>query len=335
MHEGIRARMGNDIIAVDLGGTQLRAARYDETLFQHARQRALTDAHEGQEAVLARMKSIISQVMPKNRGAVQAIGISAPGPLNNKTGVVVSPPNLPGWHDVPLGEIVAQEFGLPVYIGNDANVAALAEASRGAAQGCRHVCYLTISTGIGSGFICDGRLLTGQAGIAAELGHIPIIVDGDRVSSVELEAAGPAIARRAQSAIRAGESSVMRDMVAGDLKLLDARIVGKAAALGDALAIATLAYAGRIIGLGIVAALHLFNPQVIVIGGGVSKVGDLLFEPIRQTAREHALDPAYLANMRIEAAALGDDVALVGAAALAATRGGDVDISELDRQIQA
>ena len=324
--------MSSDIIAVDLGGTQLRAARYDAALTQQTRQRALTNAHEGQEAVLSRMTNIISQVMPLDRDAVQAIGISAPGPLNNKTGVVVSPPNLPGWHDVPLGEIISQEFGLPVYIGNDANVAALAEASRGAAQGCRHVCYLTVSTGIGSGFICDGRLLTGQAGIAAELGHIPIIVEGGRVSSVELEAAGPAIAQRAQSAIRTGEASAMRDMVAGDLKLLDARIVGKAATLGDPLAIATLAYAGRIIGLGIVAALHLFNPQVIVIGGGVSKVGDLLFEPIQQAVREHVLDPAYLVNMRIERAALGDDVALVGAAALAATRGGDIDIGELDRR---
>lgn len=324
--------MNKEIIAVDLGGTQLRAARYDAALTLLTREHTLTGADDGLEAVLARIKAIISLVMPSKRDRVEGIGISAPGPLNSKTGVIVSPPNLPGWHDVPLGAIIEEEFGLPVYIGNDANVAALAEASQGAAQGCRHVCYITVSTGIGSGIICDGRLVTGQAGLAAELGHIPIIVEAGRVSSVELEAAGPAIARQARQALGAGESTDMLDLVAGDLGRLDARLVGKAAYNGDRLAIDLLAYAGRIIGLGIVTVLHLFNPQIIVIGGGVSKTGELLFAPIRQTVRDHVLDSAFTAGLRIEAAALGDDVALVGAAALAATRGGDMDISELDRR---
>ncbi len=324
--------MNKEIIAVDLGGTQLRAARYDAALNQLTREHTLTGADDGLEAVLARIKAIISLVMPSKRDRVEGIGISAPGPLNSKTGVIVSPPNLPGWHDVPLGAIVEEEFGLPVYIGNDANVAALAEASQGAAQGCRHVCYITVSTGIGSGIICDGRLVTGQAGLAAELGHIPLIVEAGQVSSVELEAAGPAIARQARQALAAGENTNLHDLVAGDLERLDARLVGKAAYHGDRLAIDLLAYAGRIIGLSIVTLLHLFNPQIIVIGGGVSKTGELLFAPIRQTVRDHVLDSAFTAGLRIEAAALGDDVALVGAAALAATHGGDLDISELDRR---
>ena len=324
--------MSGQIIAVDLGGTQLRAARYDEALQLQARESMLTGADDGLEAVLGRIKRIISQVMPADGDCAQSIGISAPGPLNSNTGVIVSPPNLPGWLDVPLGAIIEAEFGLPVYIGNDANVAALAEASQGAAQGCRHVCYITVSTGIGSGIICDGRLVTGQAGLAAELGHIPIIVAEGQVSSVELEAAGPAIARKASKAIRGGASTMMRQLVAGDLTRLDAKIVGEAAAAGDVLAIDLLAQAGRYIGLGIVTALHLFNPQVVVIGGGVSKTGQLLFAPIRETVRAHVLDEAFTAGLRIEAAALGDDVALVGAAALAATQGGDIDISQLDKR---
>ncbi|MYH64031.1 MAG: ROK family protein [Chloroflexi bacterium] len=324
--------MDKEIITVDLGGTQLRAARYDSALNLLAREHTLTGADDGLEAVLARIKAIIRLVMPANRERVESIGISAPGPLNSKTGVIVAPPNLPGWHDVPLGAIIEAEFGLPTYIGNDANVAALAEASQGAAQGCRHVCYITVSTGIGSGIICDGRLVTGHAGLAAELGHIPIIVDGGRVSSIELEAAGPAIARQARQAIRAGGNSDMLAVAAGELERLDARAVGMSAARGDALAVELLAYAGRIIGLGIVTVLHLFNPQIIVIGGGVSKTGELLFAPIRETVRDHALDSAFTAGLRIEAAALGDDVALVGAAALAATQGGDIDIATLDRR---
>ncbi|MCY4144830.1 MAG: ROK family protein [Chloroflexi bacterium] len=324
--------MKKEIIAIDLGGTQLRAARYDATLNLLAREHMPTGADDGLAAVLARIKAIISLVMPASRDQVDSIGISAPGPLNSKTGVIVSPPNLPGWHHVPLGAIIEAAFGLPVYIGNDANVAALAEASQGAAQGCRHVCYITVSTGIGSGIICDGRLVTGQAGLAAELGHIPIIVAAGKVSSIEKEAAGPAIARRARQALIAGDHTAMLAMVAGDPQQLDARVVGAAARHGDRLAIDLLAEAGRIIGLGIVTALHLFNPQIIVIGGGVSKTGELLFAPIRQTVRDHALDSAFLGGLRIEAAALGDDVALVGAAALAATQGGDMDIGELDQR---
>ena len=321
---------GKRIIAVDLGGTQLRAARFDQSLRLLSRESMLTDADAGLQSVLSRMKGIIRQVMPAERETALGIGISAPGPLNSRTGVIVSPPNLPGWQDVPLGAIMRREFGLPVYIGNDANVAALAEASLGAAQGCRHVCYITVSTGIGSGIICDGRLVTGHAGLAAELGHIPIIVERGKVSSIELEAAGPAIARKAREAISGGAESSLREMCQGDMARLDARLVGKAAAQGDQLSKEILAEAGRYIGLGIVTALHLFNPQVVVIGGGVSKTGELLFAPIRRAVQEHALDSAFLASFEIKAAALGDDVALVGAAALAATRGGDIDIGELD-----
>lgn len=324
--------MGKQIIAVDLGGTQLRVARYDRDLNLLQRESALTRADQGPQATIDRMKQYIAAVLPGDGSDVLGIGISSPGPLNPVTGVIIAPPNLPGWRNVPLADIISGEFDLPVYIGNDANVAALAEASKGAAQGCRHVVYITVSTGIGSGVISDGKLLTGRAGLAAELGHIPIIMDGDRVSSVELEAAGPAIAKRMRSALMAGASSSLSGLASGDISKIDARAVGMAAQEGDPLAVECLAYAGRVIGLGIVAALLLFNPQIVVIGGGVSKVGELLFAPLRAAVREHILDSAFTDGLRIEQAALGDDVALVGAAALAATAGGSLDISELDRR---
>lgn len=323
--------MGKQIIAVDLGGTQLRTARYDLELNLLQRENTLTRADLGPQSTIDRMLTYIDMVMPVRRSDVLGIGISSPGPLNPVTGVIISPPNLPGWHNVRLVDIVSNEFDMPVYIGNDANVAALAEASKGAAQGCRHVVYITVSTGVGSGVISDGKLVTGCAGLAAELGHIPIIIDGGKVTSVELEAAGPAIARRIKSALEAGASSRVIDLVDGDLTRIDAKAVGSAAADGDQLAIKTLAHAGRMIGLGIVTALLLFNPEVVVIGGGVAKTGDLIFAPMWQAVQEHILDGAFIADLRIEPAALGDDVALVGAAALAATAGGSLDISELDR----
>ena len=323
--------MRNAIIAVDLGGTQLRAARYDRDLNLLARESALTRAERGAQATIDRMKAYIRKVMPARREDVLGIGISSPGPLNPFTGLIIAPPNLPGWLDVPLRDIMEAEFNLPVYIGNDANVAALAEASKGAAQGCRHLCYITVSTGIGAGVVCDGKLLLGRDGLAAEFGHIPIALSNGRVSSVELEAAGPAIARQVKRAIQDGEESRALELAGGDIDQIDARIVGEAAAQGDRLAIERLAYAGRIIGLGIVSILHLFNPEVIVIGGGVAKTGELLFAPMRAAVEAHVLDEAYTRDLRIEPAALGDDVALAGAAALVATDGGNLDISELDR----
>lgn len=323
--------MGNAIIAVDLGGTQLRAARYDLDLNLMQRESALTRADLGAQSTIERMKAYIRKVMPARREDALGIGISAPGPLNPFSGVVVAPPNLPGWLDVPLRDIMQAEFNLPVYIGNDANVAALAEAAKGAAQGCRHLCYITVSTGIGAGVICDGKLLLGREGLAAEFGHIPIALSKGRVSSVELEAAGPAIARGVRRAIQAGEDSLALELADDDIEQIDARIVGMAAAAGDPVAIERLAHAGRIIGLGIVSILHLFNPEVIVIGGGVAKTGELLFAPMRAAVERHVLDEAYTRDLRIEPAALGDDVALAGAAALAATDGGNLDLGELDR----
>ena len=323
--------MGKGIIAVDLGGTQIRTARFDHKLNLLQRERTLTSAEEGPKPVIQRLKEYIEKVLPPSRSDVAGIGFSSPGPLNPMTGVIIAPPNLPGWHDVPLADIIRSEFGLPVFIGNDANVAALAEASKGAAQGHRHVVYITVSTGIGAGMICDGRLLLGREGLAAEFGHIPIIVEGDKVSSVELEAAGPAIARRALAALRAGRPSSLSEWGAEGEGPLDAKAVAMAARAGDQLATEIFAHAGGIIGLGIVSILHLFNPEVVVLGGGVSKAGELLFGPMIDVIGQHVLDDSYLKDLKITTAALGDDVALAGAAALVATDGGHLDISELDR----
>ncbi len=323
--------MSEEIIAVDLGGTQIRAARFDRKLNLLQRENTLTRADEGPGPTIDRIKEYIAKVLPSPSKDIAGIGFSSPGPLNPMTGVIVAPANLPGWHDVPLGDIIHAEFDLPVFIGNDANVAALAEASKGAAQGFRHVVYITVSTGIGAGMICDGRLLLGREGLAAEFGHIPIIVEQDHVSSVELEAAGPAIARRAQAALRAGRPSSLSEMLAEGKGPIDAKAVAAAARAGDQLAREIFAQAGRVIGLGIVSILHLFNPEVVVLGGGVSKAGELLFVPMRAAIRQHVLDDAYIDGLKITAAALGDDVALMGAAALVATNGGNLDISELDR----
>lgn len=327
--------MSDCIIGVDFGGTRIRAARLDAGLNILAREEALTLADQGVEPTIERIKTAIREVLPKDGTPISGIGISSPGPLNPSTGVVVAPPNLPGWHNVPLAAIMRETFSVPVYVNNDANVAALAETVRGAARGCRHVLYLTISTGIGSGVIADGRMLLGKEGLAAEAGSMLLVI-GNQVITLEREAAGPELARHARTRLAHGEASRIRDKVNGDLSQLTSVMVGQAALEGDALALEVVRYCGRIIGIGIATLLHLFNPEIVVIGGGVAdNLGKLIFDPIWEAVRAHSIDRAYWENLRLERSALGDDVSIVGAAALVPTQGGVMDVRDVAAKLNA
>ncbi len=320
--------MSEAIIAVDLGGTRIRAARLNQNLDIEAREETLTETERGLDYTLERFKSMVRSVWPTDGTPVTGIGVSSPGPLNPITGVIVAPPNLKGWHNVPLGDILHETFGVPVYIGNDANVAGLAETIMGAAQGFRHVIFITVSTGIGSGMICDGKMLLGKTGLGAEAGHI-IIQSSPEPIRLEPETAGPALALKAKSSIEAGKQSVISDMVKGDLSQISGATVGKAAQSGDALALEIVHEAGRVLGLGMVSLLHLFNPEIIVFGGGVSdNLGELLFAPMRESIRKYCIDDSYWQDLQIRPAALGENVSVFGAAALVITKGGVTDVNE-------
>lgn len=315
------------VIGVDLGGTRIRAARLDQNLKILQRVETFTLAHEGLEPTLNRIKEQIRLVLPTD-GELLGIGISAPGPLNPETGVIVSPPNLPGWHNVPLGKVLSDEFNVPIFTGNDANVAALAEAALGAAQGYKHVIYVTVSTGIGSGIIIDGRMLLGKSGLAAEAGHMQMIVE-DHVSSLELEAAGPDMAEHAKKLIKAGEQSQMIDMVNGDIDAISGTTVGEAAKAGDPLALRVVRRSGKILGLGVVNLLHLFNPEIVIIGGGVANLGELLFDPMQEAIETYCMDADYWKDTIITTPHLGEDVSIYGAAALVVTDGGKKPINKI------
>lgn len=314
------------IIGVDLGATRIRAGRLDDDLNLIERRETPTLREQGPDSIIERMCDLIRAVWP-DEGHVQGIGVSSVGPLDPVTGVIVAPTNLPGWREVPLGQRLKETFGVPVYVGNDANVAALAEVARGAARGCKHVVYITLSTGLGGGIIVDGRLLLGRDGYAAEVGSMLAIEDG-QATTWELVAAGPAVAQQARDRLEAGTESLLLGLVDGDLSKIDARIVGQAAAQGDPLALEIVRGAGYTIGLGLTSLLHLFNPEIVVIGGGMSQMGDLLFEPMHAAIREHIIYEGYLKNLRFELAALGDDVALIGGAALVHTQGGQIPLLE-------
>jgi glucokinase len=314
--------MSEVIISVDLGGTNIRVARLDMHLNIQTRLQTDTAPELGCMSIIERIKEQIRLAWPDDGSMVRGIGISAPGPINPKTGVLVAPPNLGDCYNVPIRSELQQAFNVPTFLGNDANVAILAEMAQGSAQGgYRDAIFITVSTGIGGGVVSDGRLLLGSDGLGAEVGHIVIIADG-KASTLEKEAAGPALARQARRRIEAGESSSINQLVGGDLSKITGKVVGEAAGQGDPLAVSVIAYGGRIVGLGIVSLLHLFNPEIIVIGGGVSRTGDLLFNPMWDAIKEASIDRSYWENLKIVPAALGDNVSIYGAAALVLTEGG-------------
>ena len=321
------------VVGVDLGGTRMRAALFDRDLKFIARRETLTDAEQGLDNTLERMRELVGSILPDaTDGQIDGIGISAPGPSNPNTGVLVAPPNLPGWHNVPLVQILQKAFGYSAFLGNDANVAALAETARGAARSYRHVIFVTISTGIGGGIISDGRLLLGKDGLGAEVGHMPLVI-GEQVTTLEKEAAGPALARKAREKIAAGEKSMMLEMVNGDLDEISGSVVGKAAIQGDALALSIVKRAGWIVGLGMTSLLHVFNPEIIVVGGGVSALSDLMFPPMHEAIEQYCIDPSYWRDLKVKPAELGENVSLVGAAALVLTKGGMEDVAALTRTL--
>jgi glucokinase len=312
--------MTDTILTVDLGGTLIRTARMDPEGRISACVREPIHAQRGRDATLPHVIDAIRRVAPADGSRIDAIGISVPGPVDPWQGRVINLTNIPGWQNLPLVDILSKEFGCPVWLGNDGNVGALAEQRFGAAKSVKDLIYMTISTGIGGGIIIDDRLLLGTRGLAAEVGHTTVDVNGPRclcgnIGCLEVFANGAAIAGYARDAIRQGRKTAVADLAEGDLSRVTARLVNDAAQLGDPVAIELYRREGFYVGVGIVNLMHMFNPAMFVLGGGMTHAGDLLFEPIRATVKERAMLD-YQADVPIVSAALGDDVGLLGALAL-------------------
>lgn len=306
-------------LAIDFGGTRLRAAWYNEAMQQVARSETLSQVDQPQEQVLKRIIDIARSVIPAGK-TITAIGMAAPGPLDTRTGTIRHAKTLPGWENVPIGKIISEAFGgVSTWVENDANLAALAEYRLGAARGADPMVYLTLSTGIGGGAIIKGELFTGWSGLAIEPGHMPFMLPDGRVQRLETLASGTALGQIAQKRLSTThENSLLRNYA-----LVDGAAVGQAALDGDGLAGEIVREAGKWLGLGLVNLLHLFSPEVIVLGGSVSRLGNLLLDPVHETVQTHILDTGFLTPNWLRVAALDDDVCLVGAALLAKLRVAD------------
>jgi glucokinase len=304
------------VIGVDLGGTQLRAALVatDGAIIAHERSRTFIE--QGPDAVIARMVAMIGQVrsaLPAG-GDLLGIGVGSPGPLTPETGVVYAPPYMPGWYNFQLRDAVAAPTGLPVMIDNDANVAALAEWRFGAGVGTRHMVYITVSTGIGGGVIVDGRLLLGRLGAAAELGSI--ILDADRGLTWEELASGTALGLAAAAAMPGHPDSQLHRLASP--AHVTAADVARAAADGDTLAQSLMDREAQLLGMGFASILHIFSPELLLVGGSVALENPGLMAQAREIAYRRALVDLYR-DVPILPPSLGERAGVLGAAALVLT----------------
>lgn len=313
------------VLGVDIGGTQIRAAVLrGATLL--SRVRLLTGEDSTPDRVIPRICVAIQQALTEagiELEQVRGIGVGSAGQLDSRTGVIFSAQNLLGWDHVPLRDELKRTFiNTPLYVENDANVAALGEYLLGAGRGCSNIVYLTISTGIGGGIVIDGQLLRGVSGTAGELGHMTIDWRGGRCTCgnngcLEYLASGTAIARCANEAIAAGQGAELLAFVQtlGKHNAIDARIVGQAAEAGVPLARSIITQAAEALGAGMVNIIHIFNPERIILGGGVTKIGPMFLETAAQIVNTCAI-PVPRQAVQIVQAQLGEDAGLIGAGAL-------------------
>ena len=308
-------------LVADVGGTRTRVALVDATGAIVVRHSAETLAREGRAAVMNRLADALEHVASERRTEIKGVGLSLASPVEPGTGVMYNPPNLGSeWHLFTPIPMLQERLSLPVYAENDATLGALGEHAFGAGRGCDNMVYMTVSTGIGGGIIIGGNLYTGTNGFGGEIGHMTIDQNGPldncgNVGCLEALASGTALARMAQERIEAGESSVMLEFAGGDIAAVDARIIVQAALQDDTLAQSLIQEVGRSLASGIITLMHIFDPQLIVIGGGLGQNLDMFMPTIESEVKRRAM-AHFQGAVPVAKSQLGDDVSLLGAAAL-------------------
>ncbi len=301
------------IIGVDIGGTQTRAALADQTGHIVTEMHALTEVTRGPEAVIDHVVQYIErlrELVPEDDELV-GVGVGCPGPLDPEDGIVFTAPNLPGWTNVPVRDMLTERTNLFIKLSNDANAAAIGEWFFGG--GCNHsnLVYITISTGIGSGVIVDGRPLLGYKGAGGELGHM--VLDLKEQKTWEELASGTALKNVAIETMKTHMHTMLHEL--GTPETITAADVAEAAARGDAVAQRLMHREGYLLGLGLVNVLHMFSPEIILVGGSVVTSNPSLLERAQCVVDERVIADIYR-SVPIEVAQLGNRVGMLGAVAL-------------------
>lgn len=326
--------MDSFLLALDFGGTKHAAALLRPGEVSWVEKRQIRSPRSDASADMAVMLELAGELLSLNPGRLVAVGVSFGGPVDVDKGIVRLSHHIPGWENWPLRDDLLAELGAPVVVDNDANVGALGEWRFGAGQDCDSLLYMTVSTGIGGGWVLNGRPYRGVDNMAGEIGHTlvdpsgPLCVCG-RYGCLEALASGLAIRDRALDRLeREPESGmILRRLGGEDLTTLTAETVSRAAHQGDGLALSVLLEAGEALGKGIGNALSLMNPQRVVLGGGVTQAGDAYWDAVRRAARRNTLPEI---RSEIVPAALGSDSPLWGGIALVEALAGPFD-NEIDR----
>lgn len=304
------------VLALDIGGTKLAAGVVTPDGAVHGMVVEPTRRTEGPPVIIPRLFELGRRAVAESEivEPLSAVGISCGGPLDAGAGVLTGPLHLPGWIDIPIVRMAEQEFGLPAALENDASLAALAEQRHGAARGARSMMYLTISTGIGGGAVFDGVLHRGAAGNGGEFGHLTVARGGraclcGRTGCLEAYASGASIEARADELLAGGMTSTL-------VAPVTAQQVSAAALAGDPVAAAVWHEAVELLGQAVTDLVNILEPEVVVLGGGVTRSGAQLLDPVRSIVHAGAMGPAGGA-VRVELAGLGDAVCVVGAGELA------------------
>lgn len=305
-------------IGIDMGGTNIRLALVADDGAIVGSRRHKTSAQEGKDAIIARLSSEAGDLISegKNHGAVIGIGIGAPGLIEK--GIVRVSPNLPGWNDVPLQELLEKALLLPVVLENDANAVAYGEMRAGAGKGLNSLVCITLGTGVGGGLILDGKIWRGAFGMAGEVGHMVVEPTGIKCSCgntgcLEAYASATGIVRMAKEAVRRGEAT---GSSWADMDNLTTELLQGFAEQGDCAAIRIFEEAGRYLGIGMTSLLHLLNPEAVIIGGGVARSWNLFSPSMRKEITGRCFKE-IVDRTKILPASLGDNAGMLGAARLA------------------
>ncbi len=312
------------ILCADLGATSIDVAISDVGGNILAHRSELADISAGPEAILTRVMTLFDALRAEEGdvpGKLWAIGLGVPGPVDFERGYVVAPPIMPGWGEFPIREVFAERYDVPVWVDNDVNVMTLGELRAGAAQGHKTIVFVKIGTGIGAGLVIDGKLHRGAQGSAGDVGHTQVVSDPEivcrcgKIGCLEALAGGAALARDGMALVQSGTSPVLAQRSAERGDRLEAADVSWAAEHGDAASRQLIVRAGNLVGEMLSSVVHILNPSLIVIGGGVAQAGAPLLAAIREAVYRHSL-PLATRELEIRPSALGSQSGVIGVATM-------------------
>jgi len=314
-------------LGIDFGGTSTKLGLVDDHGKILAHGSFSTREATGQPQWLDAVEQVTNQLRSqKDLSGLEfaGVGVGAPGFVDFERGFIYDLPNVPGWKEVALGDVLRGRMGVPAFVDNDVNAMAVGECTFGAGRLYQHAVFLTLGTGVGGALLLNNKLYRGAYSMAGELGHVSIDLHGIQSpqgrGGLEQYIGNQRLVERCVNAIRQGKKSAISDMVKGDLTKVDPKIIEKAARNGDELGIEIYDFLADCLATALASVTYLLQPQAFIIGGGIAKSGDLVFEAVRQHLRAR-LSPVFAERIKVQPAELGNDAGTIGSATLALLSG--------------